>query len=137
MRSQKMFRQGVLWLGGLVLVAAIVLLPCSSEAVIKDWVGGSSWWDFGFNWDPPGQPEDGDEVRLRQSDATDRTVYYWNTLYPDAELRSFWIDATGTGTMTFDMSTGHPLFVQEVDVGRDGTGIFSHSDGTAEFHLYQ
>lgn len=76
----------------------------------KYWIGGSSWWDYGTNWSTTGQPQNGDNVFLIQSDATNRTVSYYNTLYPSAVLNSMRIGAAGTGTMTLNQTSyNHPL----------------------------
>ncbi len=97
----------------------------------KYWVGDSSWWDYEENWDPPGQPHNFDTVYLVQNDAVDRTVWYYNTEYPDEWVNLLTIDASGPGTMTFEMTSGfdHPLKANGVTVGGEYAGILEQYSG--------
>ncbi|MBU1053128.1 MAG: hypothetical protein KKC46_04765 [Proteobacteria bacterium] len=122
-----------------LLSSCIFLSAVYSHAADKYWIGGSSWWDYGTNWNPAGQPINGDNVYLTQSDATDRIVYYYNTAYPSAVLNSLRIDATGTGTMTLKTGLDHPLASNYEYVGYNGTGFFIQNNGsnsiTHDLHL--
>lgn len=88
----------------IIFVLTLLLTPINSYAVDKYWIGGSDWWDYGNNWNPSGQPQNGDNVYLIESDATNREVWYQSTTYPSTVLGFLRIDATGTGTMTFSQS---------------------------------
>jgi len=127
-----------LWLTTAIVVMflSIFLSPLSAQAVDKFWVGGTSWWDFASNWSftsggtgGAGRPANGEYVDLVQSDATNRTVFYWNTLYPTAVLARLTIDATGTGTMTL-VQGKDPLAADYEHIGKDGTGAFTQTGGT-------
>jgi hypothetical protein len=87
-----------------IILLTVFLIPFQSFGAAKYWIGGSDWWNYGNNWNPSGQPQNGDNVYLIQSDATNREVWYQNTTYPSAVLGFLRIDATGTGTMTFSQS---------------------------------
>src|SRR3989344_7970953 len=97
--SHSLFRNGVA-----AILAGVLFGPLAAQAADKFWVCGSDQWDNSTCWNPTGQPQDGDSVFLTQSDATNRTVSYLNTLYPAAVLNTFQIDATGSGTMTLSQS---------------------------------
>ena len=113
-----------------VLLMVLGLLPASAAAATKTWFDGSGQWDVAANWSPPGLPQAGDTVNLTQSDATSRTVTYYNTTNPTAVLSSLEIDATGTGTMTLDMPNNHALSVTSEYVGYSGKGAVTQSAGT-------
>jgi len=110
--------------------ALLCLAPAPAPAATKTWIGGTGQWNTAGNWSPSGQPAAGDTVNLTQSDATSRTVTYYNTTNPSAVLKSLKIDATGTGTMTFNMSNNHALNVTTEYVGYDGKGFVTQSAGT-------
>ena len=112
-----------------IITLLVFLIPFHSQAVDKYWIDGTSWWDYSSNWSPVGQPQNGDNVYLTQSDATNRTVYYWNTLYPSAVLSLLKIDATGTGTMTLSQGKD-PLASYDEYIGYSGTGTFKQTGGT-------
>jgi hypothetical protein len=109
----------------------------SAHAADRYWACGSSWWDFTC-WSATsggaatlGQPQNGDNVFLTQSDAANRTVSYYNTLYPSAVLGQLRIDATGTGTMTLSQTSfNHPLASSYEYVGYSGTGSHVQSTGS-------
>jgi hypothetical protein len=116
-------------------VAAILAGPLLSPVVAWSadvyWIDGSGQWDTSTSWSPVGQPQNGDNVFLTQSDATNRTVNYYNTLYPAAVLNFLTIDATGTGTMTLSQDLyAHPLNSFVEYVGLNGSGAHTQSMGT-------
>jgi T5SS/PEP-CTERM-associated repeat protein/autotransporter-associated beta strand protein len=121
-------------------VAMLSLAP-SAAAADKTWTDGTGQWDVGGNWTPSGQPQAGDNVYLKQSDATNRTVTYYNTTNPTAVLSFLIIGAQGTGTMTLDMPNDQTLSVTTEYVGfdwRDKKGVVTQSAGTnnaATLHL--
>jgi len=124
-------------MGAVVLLSWLAGEP--ARGVNRYWVGTDGVWDGKFNWDPVGQPQDDDNVYLTQDDAVDRQVYYRNTAYPDAVLRTLHIDATGTGTMTFWMRSLYPdpLAAGTEFVGQDGRGFFDQDAGTnTAYKLY-
>jgi len=94
-----------------LLAAALLCLVPSASAVDNTWIGGSGQWDDAANWSAGEQPQHLDDVYLTQSDATDRTVTYYDTTNPQVMLGMLTIDATGAGTMTLDMSNAHTLNV--------------------------
>ena len=120
----------------LMLGAVWLSLSIPALAADKYWVGGSGWWDYSTNWNPSGQPKDGDSVYLTQSGSTDIKVYYYNTLYPNAVLNFLRIDATGAGTTIFNQLYSYPLAsVNEyigygIAWGPDGTGTHIQSGGS-------
>jgi hypothetical protein len=114
----------------LAFLAALLCLAPPATAATKTWADGTGQWDTSGNWTPSGQPQAGDDVYLTQSDATDRTVTYYNTTNPGALLNSLTIDATGTGTMTLDMPNVHSLNVSTEYVAYDGNGAITQSAGT-------
>ncbi|MBU1055379.1 MAG: hypothetical protein KKC46_16395, partial [Proteobacteria bacterium] len=104
----------------------------TGRATDKYWMGGSNWWDYAC-WDPHGQPMNGDNVYLTQIVANDYTVYYRNSVYPSAVLNTFRIDATETGSITFNQGYGgysHPLIANNEYVGYSGSGTYIQSSGT-------
>jgi hypothetical protein len=109
-------------------IVSIVAPPVASAA--NDyWIGGSDWWNVGTNWNPAGQPQNGDYVYLTQSDSTNRTVYYANTLYPAAVLATLTIDATGTGAITLNQNQDSLASNTEY-VSYQGVGTHTQSGGT-------
>jgi len=118
------------WLATLGFVAALVCLAPVATAVNRYWIDDSGQWDVSGNWSPSGQPQEGDDAYLTQSDATDRTVTYYNTANPTAVLDYLRIDATGDGTMTLNMPNDHALLVSVEYVGFDGRGAITQSAGT-------
>lgn len=126
-------RKGRLALAFLTLTLGLLLLSGQALAVDKWWNVGSAWWSGGANWTPSGQPANGDNAYLTQSDATNRIVMYYNILYPSAVLNSLTIAATGTGTMTLNQGYGGystPLASLSEYVGFNGKGTHLHSLGT-------
>jgi hypothetical protein len=122
------------WLLRFTIVFLLIFLsPLHSQAADKYWVCGSSWWDYSNCWGPAGQPQNGDNVYLRQSDAVNRTVSYWNTAYPTAVINWFEIDATGTGTMTFSQSRDSLITTNEF-IGYNGKGTYSQSGGSHDVY---
>jgi len=113
----------------IAFLSVSVFAPSVASAANKYWIGGSDWWDVGTNWNPPGQPQNGDYVYLTQSDGTNRTIYYANTLYPSALLTQVYIDATGTGIITLDQAKDS-LASQFEYVGHFGIGSHTQSGGT-------
>ena len=75
-----------------------------------------------------GAPVTGDDAYLTESDAVNRTVTY-NDTYTSPGLNSLTIDATGTGTMTFQQSANSLAAFNET-IGKAGTGTFTQSGGT-------
>jgi T5SS/PEP-CTERM-associated repeat protein/autotransporter-associated beta strand protein len=124
---------GVSWKPHQFLGCALALVLCCAPAATaadKTWTDGTGQWDVSGNWTPSGQPQAGDDVYLTQSDATSRTVTYFNTTNPSAVLDSLYIDSTGTGTMTLDMPNNHALSVDGEVVGYDDKGAVNQSAGT-------
>jgi hypothetical protein len=111
---------GVWWKTRPFLGCALAMLLCCAPvatAASKTSTDGTGQWDVSDNWTRSGQPQAGGDVYLTQSDATNRTVTYYNTTNPTAVLNSLTIDATGTGTMTLDMPYNHALSVTMEYVG--------------------
>jgi hypothetical protein len=115
----------------------------SAQATARYWACSTGgWWDD-ICWSSTstgsptfGQPQNGDDVFLIQSGATNRTVSYWNTLYPSATLISLSIDATGAGTMTL-FQTQDPLAAFIEYIGGHGTGRFIQNGGTNEASIFE
>ncbi|MCX5653957.1 MAG: hypothetical protein NTY65_04820, partial [Planctomycetota bacterium] len=112
----------------LAFLAALLCLAPAATAADKYWTDGTGQWDTSGNWTPSGQPLAGDFVNLTQSDTTDRTVTYYNTLNPSDVLTSLTIDATGA--MTLNMPNSHDLSVTTEYVGYSGKGAVTQSAGT-------
>jgi hypothetical protein len=106
-----------------------ILLPLTSHADQKYWIGGTGWWDVGSNWSSAGQPQNDDDVYLTQSGPSDNTVYYGNTAYPDVMLNSLLIDATGAGMMTL-IQDKDSLYARDEYIGYDGKGTFIQTGGS-------
>jgi hypothetical protein len=119
-----------------VLVLAMGLLPNQAQADWKEWVGGTGSWDIGTNWDPVGQPIDGDWAFIRNDGPDAINVYYRNTLYPEAELAALSIGGTSThsGTTHFHMFLDHSLITRMTEVGVIGDVIFRQSAGSHVVH---
>lgn len=85
----------------LILVHAFLLHPIvfslPVQADDKYWIGESGRWDDGANWNPVDQPQDGDNVFLTQTDATDRNIEYRNSNLPNAVIDHMEITSTGAG----------------------------------------
>ena len=113
----------------IVVLSAVTLAPSVASAANKYWIGGSDWWDVGTNWNSAGQPQNGDYVYLTQSDSTNRTISYANTLYPSAVLTQLIIDATGAGNITLSQSKDPLKSISEY-VGYSGTGTITQIGGT-------
>jgi len=126
MRKRK-FRQ---LLGVIAILCGVFLLSPPAQAGDKYWVGGNGWWNEGSNWNPYGQPQDGNTVYLTSYDSTDRTVFYYNALYPTAVLDFLGIDATGTGTMTLNQGYAYSLSTSVEFIGYSGMGSYVQSLGT-------
>ncbi len=142
MESHQTSRGGGVWTSGAILALALLFLPLSAGAVTKNWIGDSGMWSGSSNWNPPGQPQEGDEVRLVQNDSRNRVVSYDNTLYPEARLQGLTIDARGSGEMILLLLPGqqpqqiYPLYADYAIVGELGRqGILSHAGGEAYFNL--
>ncbi|GAH40063.1 unnamed protein product, partial [marine sediment metagenome] len=58
-------------------------------------------------------------------------VWYYNTEYPDEWISLLTIDASGPGTMTFEMTPTdvHPLKADFITVGGEHVGIFEQHAG--------
>ncbi len=128
--------------GMLGLAVSVSVISVSAQAATVTWIGGSSRWDYGSNWDIGVQPAPGDNVYLTQSDATNRVVSYYNTLYPNATdiLGSLTLNATGTGAMTLEQTSyAHPLYTTNEYIGTTGRGGYVQSLGvnsvTGYLHL--
>ncbi|MBU1055378.1 MAG: hypothetical protein KKC46_16390 [Proteobacteria bacterium] len=132
MNMLKKITQNILrWI--LVMSVFMLVMPGSGQATDKYWIGGTGTWDEVSNWNPSGQPQNGDKVYLTQTDAINRGVYYYNTAYPSAVLNSLRIDATGTGMITLFQGLygiSHALNVEHEDIGQSGNGTYIHMDGT-------
>jgi len=103
-----------------------ILAPIPSD---KNWVCNNDSWDNPECWGPiTGQPLDGDDVYLTQTDAVDRIVTFLNSIIPVLNLNSLTINATGGGTMTLSQSQDSLSAVTEY-IGYDGTGTFTHTGG--------
>jgi T5SS/PEP-CTERM-associated repeat protein len=111
-----------------VLLACVLMISVPAGAADRAWICDSNWWSVGACWSPAGQPQNGDNVTLWQTDSVDRTVWYENTLFPAANLNSLNIDATGTGTITLSQSKDN-LSSQTEYIGYDGTGTYTQSGG--------
>jgi hypothetical protein len=110
------------------------LITEPAQAQTSNWIGSSDYWDVDSNWNPSGQPQDGYDVNLTQLDATNRTVYYRNSAYPNATLNSLVIDATGAGTMTLNQGYGgnsDPLLSVTEYVGYSGAGTHMQSSSSS------
>src|SRR3954464_6721667 len=73
------------------------------EASTRSWKSTApAWssWNIGGNWTPLGQPLDGDSAMIVNTAATERGVYYVNTMFPDATLTTFTLDGIGGATMS-------------------------------------
>ena len=115
---------------GLVgLIALALALPAG--AVTRNWDAGSGWWDTASNWDPAGHPRANDRIYMDQNDATNRLVRYWSD-YPDEVLYSVEVNATWTGTMTFQMGSGFTLKSRYMTIGDNGLGIVNSTWGSLE-----
>jgi hypothetical protein len=109
-------------------LSVVFLLPSSSYAVDRYWIAGDGWWDNGTNWNPEGQPQNGDSVYLTISDDIDRIIHYENTLYPNAILPFLQFsveDYTKQGRWTFFQDQD----VLAVDQEILGNGTFSQGGG--------
>ena len=117
-----------------------LFMPLNSHGADLYWVGGSDAWNTPADWSSTlggpggaGQPQNGDNVYLTQSDGTNRIIYYYNTLNPLA-LNSLQIGATGAGTITFSLdSRAHSLTlgaVSEVVGGGLNSTTVNQSDAT-------
>ncbi len=106
----------------------VVLALQPSHAVEKNWACNDGLWDNAACWIPDGQPLDGDDVNLTQTDEVDRIVTYSNTISPVLNLNSLTINATGSGTMTLSQSQDSLASITEY-IGYDGTGTFTQSSG--------
>lgn len=74
--------------------------PAGAEA-LRSWDVvniGDGFWNVAGNWDPASVPALGDDIRLYQSDASDREVTYASPA--GTTLNSFRVDANGNGLMT-------------------------------------
>lgn len=98
----------------------------------KYWADTSGNWRDTINWDLPGQPTGGESVFLTQSDDTNRTVTYDDSIIPIPKLNRLTIDATGTGIMTLTQSLG-ALRTALALLGSDGTGHYIQSGGVNVF----
>lgn len=116
------------------LLVEFFSLSEKTQAEDKYWVGGTGSWQDGTNWDPSGQPVGGDDVYLIQSDATNRTVLYYDAVYPDATLNSLTINSTGSGNLTLEMGLGgydSSHYVSRTEtVGTTGKGNLVQTAGT-------
>jgi hypothetical protein len=118
----------------MALAIAAAFSPPTQAANLY-WACGNNWWDATC-WSSTsggsatlGQPKNGDNVYLTQSDATNRTVSFWNLAYPYAVLNSLRINATGSGEMTLSQNL-HQLSANNEDIGNYGHGVFNQSGGT-------
>lgn len=117
------------------LALALIATPFSAQAADKYWVCSTDWWDnicwSSINGGPFefGQPLDGDNVYLYNSNVIDITVNYQNIAYPAATLDSLIINATDTGTMTLSQTRDNLQTLSEI-VGDTGTGTVVQTGGT-------
>ncbi|MBI5787391.1 MAG: PEP-CTERM sorting domain-containing protein [Candidatus Schekmanbacteria bacterium] len=89
----------------LPLVSAFILmLPPNTQAADRVWAVRSGYWDGAGNWDPYGQPRQGDNVYLYQEDSTSRTVTYQNSRYPNEVINQLLISSMKSGLMTFSQT---------------------------------
>lgn len=116
----------------LLAVALASAFAHSAQAADKYWACGSGTWNTAC-WSATfggaataSLPAGSDNVILRQSDATNRTVNYVNTVM---FLNSLTIDATGTGTMTLAQTQDHMGVSSEI-IGFNGSGTYIQSGGT-------
>ncbi|MBU1056246.1 MAG: hypothetical protein KKC46_20830 [Proteobacteria bacterium] len=135
MKVLKNITQNILWKNILrwILVVSVFmfLVPGAGYAEDKYWVRVSSFWYHDSNWNPDGQPQNGDNVYLTQSDETNRIVNYRNTVGPLPVLGSLEIDATGNGTMTLQFKYfDDPLAASYEYIGLSGKGAVIQSRGT-------
>ncbi len=89
----------------IVAVGGIVGGPAWGQ-VTYTWVAGPGAADWGTatNWQPQGVPGAGDDALLWQNDAFDRTAVYRTMFTPTPLLRSVHLHATGSGTITLELS---------------------------------
>jgi hypothetical protein len=135
MKTRQNYRNWRWWvlLGALVL--AVGLLPNQAQAVTRWWFGGTGWWDTGSNWDPAGQPNDGDAAYIAADSPTIRSVLYWNTSYPEAELEALWVVGGYPSTpLQFIMFLDQSLITQYTGVGLWGPALFNQSAGSHVVH---
>ncbi len=137
MSFQKTLKHGVLRLCGLVLAAAIVVLPYPLWADEYQWVGGTGWWDVDSNWDTAEQPLPDSTVWLSQTGANDIVVNYRNNRYPIMELHALGIWGTGAGIVEFRFEENLALNVWIESIGHIGTGKVTQTNGLHEiYHLF-
>ena len=124
------------WLGlALCLALSLPATPAAGED--RYWIGGSGFWSEDANWSPYGQPINGDNVYLTQSDATSRMVNHYNWRYPGAVANNLRIDCChpphSTISKTENRSTArtlgrNPKTWDECRVGT-ATNFMAKSDG--------
>lgn len=95
-----------------ILPLAISTFALSAHADDRYWVNPSdSTWNIATNWSATpggvggaGQPANGDNAYLLQSDDQNRVIAYSNTIYPSATLNTLTIASTGSGTITLSQT---------------------------------
>ena len=98
---------------------------------LTHWSKGSGDWGSAANWSS-GVPGDHNNVYLEQTDGADRTVTYNNTSPTAPPLSMLRLDATGTGTMTLQITSRNPtgdLNAEMAIVGAAGKGNLLQSAG--------
>jgi len=115
------------WTTAVCLSAFLTLLP--SHAGDRYWVGGTGSWEESFNWNPSGEPQDGENVFLTQSGTSDMTVDYVNSVNLNAVLGSLYIDSTGSGTTTLTQDSDSLITLRQY-IGYSGSGSFVQTGGT-------
>src|SRR4051794_6132763 len=120
------------------IVVGAAIATCAfgdrADALSKSWrstTAAWSSWNIGANWSPLGQPQDGDTVSIVNTAATERGVYYVNTMYPDAMLTTFTLDGIGGATMNFSQqsSSYFSLGATTATIGNNGMGSYQQSNG--------
>jgi len=118
---------------GLLAALGLVPNPHPAQATYKYWNTNIGWWEMGINWNPLGQPVNGDSIFLHNSSNNLYQVKYY-TNYPTAVYPLLSIDTNGTGEMKLSMIYNYPgnnnLIVNDEVVGTNGRGIVEHSFGT-------
>ena len=109
------------------------------QAVDKEWVCGTDYWDVSACWTPTGQPMSNldpippDSVFLTSSGASDIVITYRNTTNPSDKLGEIQLNATGAGTIRLEQTLNDALSAGNLIVGRDGSGEYLQTAGTSSF----
>ena len=112
-------------------LAALSAVSTPTLANTRNWIGGTSTWDNAAAWSAtvppgqPGQPLNGDQVFIDQSDAS---VTYANPANPAAVYSDFEIGLSSSNTATFNQSLS-TLNTNQFLIGVMGKGAAALSGG--------